>query len=227
MASDKSSQSYMGLSYFLAGLGYGWTQDGKLLPKAHLREALGMMDAMLKGKATPPALNTDQMRQLFWQGQAAMYIDGSWAPSYKMNAVPAAQAAFRVAPVPFADEAGGPSNVLAIPAKLPEERKALAFKFIEMIQSPEWQQRYMEITGNPPARLIPLTDKARADWPQLDVFVKSAARAKQSYLPLGHEGDFVKWSSIVADGVTGLASGGLTLDQATDRIHGELARELF
>jgi multiple sugar transport system substrate-binding protein len=227
LASDKSSQTYMNLSYLLTGLGYGWTANGALLPKSQLREALAMTAQFVKENASPPALNSDQTRQLFWQGNAAMYIDGSWAPGYKKSATPEVQKAFRVAPVPFIDEAGGPSNVLTIPAKLPEDRKVLAFKFLELIQSPAWQQRYTEMTGNPPARIMPLSEQARAAWPELEVFVKSAARAKQSYLPLGHEADFVKWSSIVADGVTGLVSGGLSVDQATDQIHQELSREFF
>jgi len=227
VATSQGSETYMYLTYFLAGLGHGWVENGELVAPEHLRAALALVDDLVTSKATPVGLNSSAMRQLFWQGKAAMYIDGSWAPAYKKDSPPEVKAAYRVAPLPVPDEAGGPSNVLAIPAALPEDRKALAFKFIELIQRPEWQQRYAEMSGNPPARLGSLTDKARQDWPEIPVFEASMSRAGQSYLPVGYEGDFAKWSNIVAEGVTGMVSGALTLDEATAQIHDELSREFF
>lgn len=227
IGTDKSSQTHMNLSYFLAGLGHGWVEDGKLVDKAVLREALALTQELVSSQASPAGLAANPMRQLFWQGNAAMYIDGSWAVAYRKDATDAVKAAYRVAPLPFPDEAGGPSNVLAIPAALSDERKELAFKFVELIQRPEWQQRYAEISGNPPARLGMMNDAIRTAWPELEVFEASTGRATKSYLPEGQEGNFAKWSAIVGDGVTGLVSGTLSLDEAVDMIHGELTAEFF
>jgi multiple sugar transport system substrate-binding protein len=224
---DKSSQTYFSLTYFLAGLGHGWVKDGKLVEKADLREAIAMTADLIAAGATPTGLGSNDMRQLFWQGRAAMYIDGSWAPAFKKDAANGVADAYRVAALPFIDEAGGPSNVLAIPAALPEERKELAYKFIEMVSSPEWQQKYGELSGNPPARVGMLTDKARADWPEIRVFEESAQRAKQSYLPNGLESEYNKFSAIVSEGISALASGALDVDGATNQIHEELTNEFF
>ena len=59
------------------------------------------------------------------------------------------------------------------------------------------------------------------------VFVDSTKTAKLSYLPVGKETEFAKWSNIVAEGVSGLAGGALTLDKAVDQIHGELNSAFF
>lgn len=224
---DQSSQTYFSLTYFLAGLGHGWVEDGNLVAKDDLRQAVAMTADLIAAGATPTGLGSNDMRQLFWQGRAAMYIDGSWAPAFKKDAAPGVAEAFRVAPLPFPDEAGGPSNVLAIPASISPERKELAFKFIEMVTSPEWQQKYGEMSGNPPARLGLLTDKTRQDWPEIAVFEASAERAKQSYLPTGIESEYNKFSAIVSEGISALASGALDVDAATDQIHEELASEFF
>ncbi|PWL18301.1 hypothetical protein DKP76_04145 [Falsochrobactrum shanghaiense] len=224
---DQSSQSYFNLTYLLAGLGHNWVEDGKLISKDDLRKAVAMTDELLKAGTTPTGIGNNDMRQLFWQGRAAMYIDGSWAPAYKKDATPQVAESYRVAALPFPDEAGGPSNVLAVPAALDDERKELAFKFLELVSRPEWQQKYGEISGNPPARLGMLTDKARADWPEIPVFEASAKRATKSYLPTGLEGEYNKFSAIVAEGISALASGALDADGATDQIHDELTNEFF
>lgn len=224
---DQSSQTYFNLSYLLAGLGHGWVEDGKLVAKDDLRKAIAMTGELLEANVTPTGIGSNDMRQLFWQGRAAMYIDGSWAPAYKKDATAQVVEAYRVAPLPFPDEAGGPSNVLAIPASLDDERKELAFKFIELVTRPEWQQKYGEMSGNPPARQGMLTDKARADWAEIPVFEASAQRATKSYLPTGFEGEYNKFSAIVGEGISALASGALDVDGATDQIHDELTNEFF
>jgi ABC-type glycerol-3-phosphate transport system substrate-binding protein len=227
VATNQSSATYMKLTFFLTGLGHSWIENGKLVSKENLKQALGMTAELLKEHAAPAGFSEDQERQTFWQGGAAMYIDGSWAVGYKDKAAASVKTAYKVAPLPFADAAGGPSNVLAIPAALPKERKDLAFKFIELVQRPEWQRKYAEMTGNPPARIMPLSKEALAKWPEISVFVESTKNAKLSYLPVGKETEFAKWSNIVAEGVSGLAGGALTLDQAVNQIHDELQSAFF
>lgn len=224
---DQSTQSYFELTYILAGLDHSWTDNGDLVARDDLHEAIAIMGELLEAGTTPTGLNSSQKRELFWQGEAAMYIDGSWAPAFKEDAAEDVAENFAVAPLPFFDEAGGPSNVLAIPADLDEETKEIAFEFIKMVQSPEWQQAYGEMSGNPPARQGQLTDKARDDWPHLPVFEASTERASHSYLPEGLESEYNKFSSIVTEGISGLASGALDVDEATDEIHETLSNEFF
>ncbi|NBC30663.1 MAG: extracellular solute-binding protein [Spirochaetes bacterium] len=224
---DQSTQSYFELTYMLAGLGHGWTENGDLIARDDLYEAIAMMDELLEAGTTPTGLNSSQRRQLFWQGQAAMYIDGSWAPAFKEDAAEDVAENFDVAPLPFLDEASGPSNTLAIPADLDEDTKQMAFEFIKMAQSPEWQRKYGEISGNPPAREGMLTDKAREDWPHLPVFEASTERASYSYLPEGLETEYNEFSSIITENISALASGQLDADEATDEIYDRLRSEFF
>mgnify|MGYP001185413623 CR=1 FL=1 len=225
--SDQSTGTYFTITYILAGLGHGWVEDGELVARDDLRDAVAMINSLVEAGASPTGIGSNEQRQLFWQGRGAMYFDGSWAPAFKKDATEEVARHFRVAPLPFPDEAGGPSNVLAIPSALDDETKDLACKFIQMIQGEEWQQAYGELSGNPPARLGTLTDKARADWPEIPVFEASAARATRSYLPVGLETDYNKFAAIISEGISAMASGALDVDQATDQIHGELRREFF
>lgn len=224
---DQSSQTYFALTYLLAGMGQPWVTDGELVSRDALHKAVAMTAAFIEAGTTPTGIGNNDVRQLFWQGKAAMYIDGSWGTGFKKDATPEVVENYRVAPLPFPNEAGGPSNVLAIPAALDDERKDLAFKFIELVQRPEWQKNYGEISGNPPARKGMLTEKAYADWPEIKVFEASSKRATQSYLPEGLEGDYNKFAAIISEGISGMASGALSADEATDQIHDELSREFF
>lgn len=88
IATDKSSQTHMNLSYLLAGAKLGWTKDGTLIDKKDLRNVLATTADLVKSNASPAGLGSTPMRQLFWQGNAAMYIDGSWAIGYKKDATP-------------------------------------------------------------------------------------------------------------------------------------------
>lgn len=59
------------------------------------------------------------------------------------------------------------------------------------------------------------------------MFEASSARATQSYLPVGLESEYAKFSKVVSDGVSAMASGALDADGAADQIHDELSREFF
>ena len=224
---SQASQSYMDLTFILASYDKGWVSDGKLVSLADLKNAMGLLGDQIAAKVTPVGLDHFKVRQLFWQGNAAMYIDGSWAVAFKKDAADSVKTAYRVADVPFAAQASGPSNVLAIPAALPPERKDLAWKFIALAQSPEWQAKYASMSGNPPALKGAIDDEARKAWPELAVFEKSAGGATHNYLPVGKETDFAKFSKIAIDGVAAMASGAKSADEAAEQIHDELSREFF
>ena len=222
VATNQSSATYMKLTFFLTGLGHSWIENGKLVSKADLKQALAMTAELLKDREAPAGFSEDQERQLFWQGGAAMYIDGNWAVGYKANAAASVKTAYKVAPLPFVDAAGGPSNVLAIPAALPKERKDLAFKFIELIQRPEWQALCRNDRQS--ARTHHAALQGSAQQVAGDQCLRRQHQDGQAELPAGRQGNRVR--EVVehrGEGVSGLAVGALTLDKAVDRIHGELA----
>lgn len=202
--------------------------DGKLDSQAEIARTLATIEGLVQANATPKGLDSTPQRQLFWGGNAAMYIDGSWAPGYADNmATPAVKQAWRVAPLPFANMAGGPSNALAMPKDIAADRKELVWKFMALAASPEWQRKYAEITGNPPGRVGMVTDAARARWPTLALFDEAASRPSRSHLPIGYEKDFNRVSDIIAGELSAMVSGKYGSDEAAKRIVAALQRDVL
>jgi multiple sugar transport system substrate-binding protein len=221
-----TSSTYVYLTYLITGMNRDWMEQGRLLPRPVLQEALEMVQTLLRSGATPPGLDANPARQLFWQGNAAMIIDGSWGVAYRNDSPEALRPVLKVATLPLPNQAAGASNVLAIPADAPAARKDAAFRFIEMIQSEEWQRKYAEIGGNPPARLNMLSDEARRIWPELPIFERAAAQSTGSFMPRGKEGEFGRFNAIVGEHVTAMASGRIDAARAAEMMHRDLTRAL-
>lgn len=222
-----TSGTYVYLTYLITGMNRDWVTDGRLLPLPELRDALQVVQTLLRSGVTPPGLDANPARQLFWQGNAAMIVDGSWGVAYRNDSPEALRPSLKVAPLPLRNQAAGPSNVLAIPADRPAARKDAAFAFLAMIQSPEWQQKYAEIGGNPPARLGMLTDEARRLWPELPIFERAAAESTGSFMPRGKESEFARWNAIVGEHVTAMVAGRADAARAAEQMHRDLARAFF
>ncbi len=118
---------------------------------AEIARSLKVIDDLVRGGMSPRGLDNTPMRQAFWQGNAAMYMDGSWAPGYQTTAAASVKGSWKVARIPYPNMAGGPSNCLAIAKDTPAEKKELVWKFMALASSPEWQRKYAELSGNPPA----------------------------------------------------------------------------
>lgn len=220
--------SYIYLTYMLTGLGKDWVEaDGNLVSREDLRTAVAKIDDLLKAGATPPGIDVTRARQLFWQGNAAMLIDGSWAVADRATAAETVQQNYAVAPLPLLGEAGGPSNVLAVAAGLPDDRRRAALEFVGFITRPEWQEQYAVISGNPPARLNSTPAEAYDVWKELPIFEKSAAEYRGSFMPAGHEASFSDFDRIVRDAITAMVSEQKTAEQAADEIYDNLSAEFF
>ena len=83
-----TTSSYVYLTYMITGMGKDWVDhDGDFIERDDLRTAFAhYQPASGSPAATPAGLDSNPARQLFWQGNAAMYIDGSWAVAYKNDA---------------------------------------------------------------------------------------------------------------------------------------------
>lgn len=220
-----TSWGYVTFMHFHCGRGRDIVTDGRIDSVDEVEATLASMNDIINSGASPKGLDLNPMRQLFWQGNAAMYLDGSWAPGFANNAASSVREQWDVAPVPFRSMAGGPSNVLAIPKAISLERQEAVWRFIELAASPHWQQQYAEMTGNPPGRAKSLTDEARKKWPKLELFEKATfAPTVRSHMPTGYEKDFNRFSKIITDGISGMMSG-VTPRIAAEQIHTQFARQ--
>ncbi|MCC7272558.1 MAG: extracellular solute-binding protein [Alphaproteobacteria bacterium] len=223
---SSSSWGFMTFMHFHNGRDRDIVENRRLDDVAEIARTLARIQEYVTAGVTPTGLDNNPMRQLFWQGNAAMYIDGSWAPGYAERAAEAVRSGWRVAALPFPNLAGGPSNALAIPKDIPAERKQLVWKFIALVASPEWQRRYAVMTGNPPGRLGSVDAEAREKWPFLPLFEASASRRSRSHLPIGFENEYNRFSNVFTEGMTAMVAGRLTPEAAAARIAAGLRREI-
>lgn len=220
-----NSWGYITFMHFHCGRGRDIVNNGVIDSADELAKTLTLINEIIASGASPKGLDLNPMRQLFWQGNAAMYIDGSWAPGFADSAAAKMRDNWDVAQVPFVSMVGGPSNVLAIPTAISPERQEAVWRFIELAASPEWQTQYAEMTGNPPGRAHSLTDAARKKWPHLALFEKETfAPTVRSYMPAGYEKNFNQFSKVVTDGMSVMMSG-TSPRKAAEQIHASLVRQ--
>ncbi|MFM9975021.1 MAG: ABC transporter substrate-binding protein [Beijerinckiaceae bacterium] len=225
---SNSSWGYVQFMHIHCGRNREIVSNGKLDDVAEIAKSLKIMDDLVKGGMSPRGLDSTPQRQAFWQGNAAMYMDGSWAPGYASTAAASVKNTWKVAKIPYPNMAGGPSNCLAIAKDTPAEKKELVWKFMELVSSVEWQRKYAELSGNPPGRRGMISDAARAQWPWLPLFDELTSMDSRSHLPIGYEKDFNKFSDLFTEQMTAMVAGQISADEAArrfaDRFNRELAR---
>ncbi len=220
------SWGYVQFMHIHCGRNREIVRDGKLDDVAEIARSLKVIDDLVRGGMSPRGLDNTPMRQAFWQGNAAMYMDGSWAPGYQTTAAASVKGSWKVARIPYPNMAGGPSNCLAIAKDTPAEKKELVWKFMALASSPEWQRKYAELSGNPPGRRGMVTEAAKAKWPWLPLFDELTSMDSRSHLPIGYEKDFNKFSDLFTEQMTAMIAGRLSPGEAAQRFAERFNREL-
>lgn len=126
-------------------------------------------------KNAPKGVSSEAMRQLFLDGKIAMLRDGAFFSSQLKTAPEATRANLKAAMMPFPVIPGGTSNSIHIPAKLDAQRAQLVWEFIQMIATPEWQEKYTKAIKVPAPRKGALT----ADMAKSDPLIALAAKASE------------------------------------------------
>ncbi len=179
---DNNAYLY-GFSSFLIGEGGGWGKDAGHLDVMNdaNKKAIEVERDLIKAGVVPLDADRIKARQLFYQGKAAMIIEGPWVMTSAKTENPKLLPDLGVAPIPFPNQAAGPSNGFAIAKN--QKHKELAWEFIKMITSEPWMQKYGEMTGVTPARQGALTQKALQDNPWLSIFAENEKTGKSYLVP--------------------------------------------
>jgi multiple sugar transport system substrate-binding protein len=160
-----------GVSFYKNGQ-YNFTDPAVVASIDRFRQAV---------KNAPKGVSTESARQLFIDGKIAMMRDGPWFTASLKNASDPVRSHLKVGLLPFANNPGGTSNSIHIPAKIDAERKQLVWEFIQMISTPEWQSKYALLTEAPAPRRNAVSEKDLAANPNLALAMKSAATAKNIF----------------------------------------------
>jgi multiple sugar transport system substrate-binding protein len=128
-------------------------------------------------KHAPKGTSSEQARQLFLDGKVAMLRDGPWVVASLKKAPDATRPYLKVGMMPFAKIPGGTSNSLHLPAKLDPEKRKLAWDFIRMTTTPEWQAKFTLLTASPAPRRNALPAAELAARPELALVNRAAAES--------------------------------------------------
>jgi multiple sugar transport system substrate-binding protein len=157
---------------WLKGDKYSFTDPGVVAAMEQFRKSLSY---------APPGTSSTVARQLFIEGKAAFLRDGPWVWATLQKAKPDIRASLRMAPLPFPVVTGGASNGLHIPARLDAQKKKLVWEFILLAASPEWQVKYVQLTGSPAGRVGMISPaQAKAD-PHLAAIIQAAEEAQNLF----------------------------------------------
>ncbi len=191
------------LCYVLDAGGYWTSQDGTpTFDTPAVIEGLKRWKLLQREKLTPLGAKAEDIRQLFIEGRIALRLDGPWMYGLLAKAKPEIRPALKVAEPPFKVPLGGTSNVIAMPTKLAQDRKALVWQYIELITSQHWQEQYVVLSGQTAPRPNSLTAEARAKMPALDIFEATknkAAAARVDRLPAGFETKYNELAKIIVE----------------------------
>jgi len=203
-----------------------WVDDQGRINRDAAKAAWAVLRQLVEDGSVPLGLDNNGKRQYFVEGRSAMMFEGPWIQGNIDSAAPEIRAGLRVAPLPTSGVIyGGASNVLAIPAGLSPEREQLAWEFIELFTSQEWQSKYATIAGQPPARAGVLTEEILEQNPNMRQYVVAADTAKDYIPPLLAE-DYTRFRDLVIEATLAVVVQGADADAELDRLQAEVDRIL-
>lgn len=154
----------------------------------------------MKSGISPVDMSASDVRKLFADGKMAMRLDGPWL--YGTTEKGSAKADIVYAAPPLHPPLGGSSNVLAMPADIPDDQKALVWDFIKLTMSPEFQRSYATLGGNtPPSPKADVSgvEKTIPHFPVLIETMKAASEAGIDRIPTGLELFYNEFSKMVME----------------------------
>lgn len=163
------------LSWPAVGAGVPYVKDGAYNVTSPEMIALADQVRTLSSSA-PQGIASEQKRQYFVDGKAAMMFDGPFVVSLLDEAPEDVRSQFKVAPMPFPTAPGALSSSMHLPATSEGKVKELGWDFIQMLTTPEMQDLFVEEVGSPAPRQG-AGEALLADNPRLTVFTEVAAEA--------------------------------------------------
>jgi multiple sugar transport system substrate-binding protein len=201
-----------------------WVNEAGELNRDAITTAWTQMRQLIEDGSVPLGVDNNGKRQFFVEGRAAMMLEGPWIQGNINSAAPDVQPALQVASTPFSGTVyGGASNVLAVPADIAPERQELAWKFIELFMSEEWQAKYATVAGQPPARAGVVDDAFLAANPNMQVYVNEANAAKD-YIPPGMAENYTRFRDLVIEATLAAVVQEQDIDTVLDQLESDLAR---
>ncbi len=189
------------LNYILDAGAYWTDAEGNVtIDTPEMIEGLTRWKTVIDEKLTPIDMAASEVRKLFADGKMALKLDGPWLYGTTERGI--AKDDIVYAAPPFHPPVGGSSNVLAMPADIPEDEKALVWDFITLTMSPEFQRTYATLGGNTPPS--PTADVSGVEetiphFPLLQQTMTEAAEAGVDRIPTGLDLYYNEFSKMIME----------------------------
>ena len=157
---------------WLKGNKYNFTDPGVIAAMDQFRKSLSY---------APPGTNSTVARQLFIDGKAAFLRDGPWVWATLQKAKPEIRPALKMTQLPFPVITGGASNSLHMPAKIDAQKRKLVWEFIVLAASPQWQEKYVQLTGSPAGRVGMISAEQAKKDAHLAAITQAAEKAENLF----------------------------------------------
>jgi len=201
-----------------------WVDSEGQLNRDAIKSAWSVLSQLVQDGSVPMGVDNNGKRQFFVEGRAAMMLEGPWIQGNIDTAADGIREHLRVAPTPTSGTVyGGASNVLAIPVGLDPKIEDLAWKFIDLFTSQEWQAKYATIAGQPPARAGVLSDEILAENENMAQYVAAADNAID-YIPPGLEENYTRFRDLAIEASLAVVIQGQNPDAALDQLQSQINR---
>lgn len=201
-----------------------WVDEAGQLNRDAITFAWTQMRRLIADGSVPLGLDNNAKRQFFVEGRAAMMLEGPWIQGNINSAADGIREGLQVARTPFSGTVyGGASNVLAVPADIAPDRQELAWKFIELFTSPEWQAQYATVAGQPPARAGVLDDAFLASNANMQVYV-SEANVATDFVPPGMAEHYTRFRDLVVEATLAAVVQNQDIDAVLNQLQNDLGR---
>lgn len=201
-----------------------WVDADNVLQRDAIKYAWNVMRQLVEDGSVPMGLDNNGKRQFWIEGRAAMMLEGPWIQGQINRASEDVQPHLRVA-LPPVDGApyGGASNVLAIPSGIDAERQQLAWEFLQLFSTEEWQAKYATIAGQPPARAGVLAASFLDENANMATFVQ-AAEVARDYIPASLAENYTRFRDLAIEATLGVVVQGQDADAVLDELQAQINR---
>lgn len=224
-ASSSAFATYGELVPIVKSFGGDFVRDGKAVANSkETVEALEWIKSMHDDDLIPTGQTELVYREAFAQGKIASLVVGSFIMVIIADKNPEALKDFTAVPMPFGDERTASANgFLAIPKDA--KNKDGAAKVILQVLEDQWQQKYVTMSAQTPARPGMAPDDYLAENPWFETVLEAVPHA-ESVAPSGAEELAPKVQDVVTRYYQELLFTDASAQDVADRLQSELEQTL-
>jgi multiple sugar transport system substrate-binding protein len=212
---------------WVSGFGGDWA-DGKN-PTANSKETIEgvkFYKKLFDADFTPKGQTTVTLDQMMWEGKLAMMIEGAWlfgaVKTKNPDIYPSIDAALPPTPTQATIVGGAFFGVDSN-----SKNKDAAWKVIDLYNSTEWQQKYVEMTAQLPGQTGMITDKVLAEKPWWKVFDEGVAKhlAAYGYMAPGFELVADEYNNEIGIALADILQGGANVEDRLNKLQDTLVKK--